>query len=92
MKQKTLCIHKLRLILQSLTTLKIGELLLTTNSPNLNDLTIWRISANGPLLNLVFDIIWIVTLCSKYDFIKQNSPLAVTFHLAGPVESAIHID
>ena len=31
----------------SLTTLKIGELLLTANSPNLSDLTIWRVTVNG---------------------------------------------
>ena len=31
---------KLRLTLQSLTTPKFGELLLTANSPNLRDLTI----------------------------------------------------
>ena len=38
---------KLGLTLQSLTTLRIGELLLTANSPNLSDLTIWRVTANG---------------------------------------------
>ena len=38
---------KIALILQSLTTLKIGELMLTVNSPNLNGLTIWRVTING---------------------------------------------
>ena len=31
----------------SLTTLKIGELLLTANSPNLSNVKIWRATANG---------------------------------------------
>ena len=31
----------------SLTTLKIGELLLTANSPNLSDLKIWTLTVNG---------------------------------------------
>ena len=44
---KTLCNIKLGLTLQSLTTLKIGELLLTANSPNLSDVTIWRVTVNG---------------------------------------------
>ena len=44
---KTLCNIKLELTLQSLTTLKIGELVLTANSPNLSDLTIWRVTVNG---------------------------------------------
>ena len=44
---KTLCNIKLGLTLQSLTTLKIGELVLTANSPNLSDLTIWRVTVNG---------------------------------------------
>ena len=44
---KTLCNIKLRLTLQSLTTLKIGGLVLTANSPNLNDLKIWRVTVNG---------------------------------------------
>ena len=30
----------------SLTTLKIGELLLTANSPNLSDLKIWTVTVN----------------------------------------------
>ena len=38
---KTLCNIKLGLSPQSLTTLKIGELVLTANSPNLSDLIIW---------------------------------------------------
>ena len=38
---------KLGLILQSLTTLKIGELLLTANSPNFSHLTIWRVTVHG---------------------------------------------
>ena len=38
---------KLVLILQSLTTLKIGELVLTANSPNLSDLKIWRVTVNS---------------------------------------------
>ena len=38
---------KLGLTLQSSTTLKIGELLLTANSPNLSDVTIWRVTVNG---------------------------------------------
>ena len=37
---KTLCNIKLGLTFQSLTTLKIGELVLTANSPTLSDLTI----------------------------------------------------
>ena len=44
---KTLRNIKLGLILQSLTTLKIGELVLTANSPNLSDLKIWRVTVNG---------------------------------------------
>ena len=36
----TFCIHKTTLTIQSLTTLKIGELLLRANFPNLSDLTI----------------------------------------------------
>ena len=31
----------------SLTTLKIGELLLTATSPNLSGVTIWRVTVNG---------------------------------------------
>ena len=31
----------------SLTTPKIRELLLTANSPNLSDVTIWRVAVNG---------------------------------------------
>ena len=38
---------KLGLTLQSSATLKIGELLLTANSPNLSDVTIWRVTVNG---------------------------------------------
>ena len=38
---------KLRLTVQSLTTLKIGELLFTANFPNFSDLTIWRVTVNG---------------------------------------------
>ena len=44
---KTLCNIKLRLTLQSLTTLKIGEVVLTANSPSLKDLKIWRVTVNG---------------------------------------------
>ena len=44
---KTLCNIKLGLTLQSLTALKIGELVLTANSPNLSDLKIWRVTVNG---------------------------------------------
>ena len=44
---KTLCNIKLGLTFQSLTTLKIGELVLTANSPNLSDLTIWRVTVNS---------------------------------------------
>ena len=39
---------KLGITLQSLTTLKIGELVLTANSPNLSDLIIWRVTVNSP--------------------------------------------
>ena len=42
----TLCIHKIRLTLQGLTTLKIGELLLAANCPNLSDLAIWRVTVS----------------------------------------------
>ena len=38
---------KLGLTLQSSTSLKIGELLLTANSPNLSDLKIWTVTVNG---------------------------------------------
>ena len=38
---------KLGITLRSLTTLKIGELLLTANSPNLSDLMLWRVTVNG---------------------------------------------
>ena len=38
---------KLGLTLQSLTTLTIGELPLTANSPHLSDLTVWRVTVNG---------------------------------------------
>ena len=44
---KTLCNMKLGLTLQSLTTLKIGGLVLTANSPNLSDLKIWRVTVNS---------------------------------------------
>ena len=44
---KTLCNRKLGLTLQSLTTLKIGELVLTSNSPNLSDLAVWRVTVSG---------------------------------------------
>ena len=51
---KTCCKHlktlrniKLGLTFQSLTALKIGELLLTANSPNLSNLTIWRVTVNA---------------------------------------------
>ena len=44
---KTFFNIKLGLTLQSLTTLKIGELVLTANSPNLTDLTTWRVTVNG---------------------------------------------
>ena len=40
---KTICSIKLGLTLQSLTTLKM----LTANSPNLSDLTTWRVTVNG---------------------------------------------
>ena len=43
---KTLCNIKLGLTFQSLTTLKMGELVLTANSPTLSDLTVWRVSVN----------------------------------------------
>ena len=43
----TLCNIKLGLTFQSLTMQKIGELVLTANSPTLSDLTIWRVSVNG---------------------------------------------
>ena len=43
----TICNIKLGITLESLTTLKIGELVLTTNSPNLSDLIIWRVTVNG---------------------------------------------
>ena len=43
---------KLGLNLQSLTTLKIGELLLTANSLNLSNLTVWRVSVNSCSPNL----------------------------------------
>ena len=43
----TLCNIKLGLTFQSLTMQKIGELVLTANSPNLSDLTIWRVTVNG---------------------------------------------
>ena len=43
---KALCNIKLGLTVQSLTTLKFGELVLTANSPNLSDLTIWRVTVN----------------------------------------------
>ena len=38
---------KLGLTLQSSTTLEIGELMLTANSPNLSDLNIWTVTVNG---------------------------------------------
>ena len=44
---RALCNIKLGLTLQSLTTLKIGELVLTANSPNLSDLRTWRVTANS---------------------------------------------
>ena len=44
---KTCCKLKKTLTFQSLTTLKIGELLLTANSPNLSDLKIWTVTVNG---------------------------------------------
>ena len=44
---KTLCNIVLALTFQSLTTLKIRELVLLDNSPTLNDLLIWRVSVNG---------------------------------------------
>ena len=44
---KTLCNIKLGLTFLSLTSLKVGELVLTANSPNLSELTIWRVSVNG---------------------------------------------
>ena len=47
LNQTTFCIHKIKLTLEGLTTLKIGELLLTANSPNLSGLTIWRVTVNG---------------------------------------------
>ena len=39
--------RKLRLAFQCLTTLKIVELLLTADSPNISDLTIWRVIVSG---------------------------------------------
>ena len=44
---KTLCNIKLGLTFQSLTIQKCGELVLTANSPDLSDLTIWRVTVNG---------------------------------------------
>ena len=46
LKKHSVCI-KLGLTLRTLTTLKIRELLLTANSPNLSDLTLWRVTVNG---------------------------------------------
>ena len=40
---------KLWLTPQSSTTLKVGELLLTANSPKLSDLKIWAVTVNGQL-------------------------------------------
>ena len=50
--------HKVKLTLQSLTTLKIGELLLTANSPNLSGLTIWRVklTANSPTFGFRYNL------------------------------------
>ena len=45
--KKTLCNIKLWLTFQSLTTPKIGELVLTANSQTPSDLTIWRVGVNG---------------------------------------------
>ena len=44
---KTFFNIKLGLTLQSLTTLKIGELVLTSNSSNLSDLAVCRVTVNG---------------------------------------------
>ena len=38
---------KLGLTLENSTTLKIGVLLLTANSPNISDVGIWRVTVNG---------------------------------------------
>ena len=48
---------KLALTLQSLTALKMGELLLTANSPNLNVLKNWRIpsTVNSPKLGFRYN-------------------------------------
>ena len=46
---KTLCNIELGLTLQSLTTLKIGGLVLTANFPNISDLKIWTVTVNGQL-------------------------------------------
>ena len=43
---KTLC-NKIRTNSPKFTTLKSGELALTANSPNLSDLTTWRVTVNG---------------------------------------------
>ena len=37
---------KLRLTLQTLATVRIGECLLTAKSTNLSDVTIWRVTVN----------------------------------------------
>ena len=75
---------KLRLTLQSLTTLKIGELTLKI----LVTLQFGELPLTT-LLNLVFNIIWIVKWCDYQEnltrqiyAINRNSPL--TLHLTGP--------
>ena len=55
---------KLGLALQSLTILKTGELLVTVKSPNLSDLTIWRVTVNvnPPWISIYFGYLGGVTV------------------------------
>ena len=39
--------HKIRPNFPKFNNTKIGELVLTANSPTLSDLTIWRVTLNG---------------------------------------------
>ena len=52
------------LALQSLTVLKIGELLVTVKSPSLSDLTIWRVivNVNPPWISVYFGYLSGVTI------------------------------
>ena len=43
---KTFCLHKISANSSKFNKLKIRELQLTANSPNLSDLTIWRVTVN----------------------------------------------